>query len=80
LDWRLSGKFATEGLMNDQIFQEAYARVRGRYDDLAWFSLSPRQITDCIYREMRLIDRERLSPTAAASEAPGSGALAAAAE
>jgi hypothetical protein len=53
--------------MNDLIFQEAYARVRGGHDDLAWFSLSPRQITDLIYREIRLIDRERLSRTAAAS-------------
>jgi hypothetical protein len=77
LDWRLSDKIATEGLMNDQIFQEAYARVRGRYDDLAWFALSPRQITDCIYREMRLIDRERLTPPAASSTG-GGGALAAA--
>jgi hypothetical protein len=50
-----------EGLMNDQIFQDAYARVRGRHDDQAWFSLSPRQITDAIYREIRLIDRERLT-------------------
>jgi len=46
--------------MNDHIFQEAYARVRGCHDDLAWFALSPRQITDSIYREIRNIDRERL--------------------
>lgn len=61
--------------MNDLIFQDAYARVRGRHDDQAWFSLSPRQITDSIYREIRLIDRERLVrpeaevlPMAAAAE------------
>jgi hypothetical protein len=46
--------------MNDQIFQDAYSRVRGRHDDQAWFALSPRQITDSIYREIRSIDRERL--------------------
>jgi hypothetical protein len=46
--------------MNDHIFQDAYARVRGRHDDLAWFAMSPRQITDSIYREIRNIDRERL--------------------
>ena len=46
--------------MNDHIFQDAYARVRGGHDDLAWFALSPRQITDAIYREIRNIDRERL--------------------
>jgi hypothetical protein len=46
--------------MTDQIFQSAYARVRGRHDDQSWFALSPREITDSIYREIRLIDRERL--------------------
>lgn len=46
--------------MNDHIFQDAYARVRGCHDDQAWFALSPRQITDSIYREIRNIDRERL--------------------
>ena len=34
--------------MRDQIFQDAYARVRGRYTDQAWFALSPREITDAI--------------------------------
>lgn len=48
--------------MSDPIFQEAYARVRGRYDDQAWFALSSREIADSIYREIRLIDRERLTP------------------
>jgi hypothetical protein len=47
--------------MSDPIFQDAYARVRGRYADLAWFALSPSEIADSIYREMRLIDKERLS-------------------
>ena len=46
--------------MTDQIFQSAYARVRGRHDDQSWFALSPREITDSIYREIRLIDLERL--------------------
>jgi hypothetical protein len=46
--------------MSDQIFQNAYARVRGRHSDQAWFALTPREITDLIYREMRVIDRERL--------------------
>ncbi len=47
--------------MSDRIFQDAYARVRGRHSDQAWFALSPREITDSIYREIRLIDRERLA-------------------
>jgi hypothetical protein len=46
--------------MNDHIFQDAYARVRSLHDDQAWFALSPRQITDSIYREIRNIDRERM--------------------
>jgi hypothetical protein len=46
--------------MSDQIFQDAYARVRARHTDQAWFALSPREITDSIYREIRLIDDERL--------------------
>ena len=45
--------------MSDEIFQVAYARVRGRLDDQAWFGLTPREITDAIYREIRAIDRER---------------------
>jgi hypothetical protein len=46
--------------MSDQIFQVAYARVRGKHSDQAWFAMSPREIADCIYHEMRVIDRERL--------------------
>ena len=46
--------------MSDQIFQVAYARVRGRHSDHAWFAMSPREIADFIYREIRVIDRERL--------------------
>jgi hypothetical protein len=47
--------------MNDQIFQDAYSRVRGRHDDQSWFALSPREITTLIYREIRVIDLERLA-------------------
>ena len=58
--------------MKDQIFQDAYARVRGRHTDQAWFALSPREITDAIYREIRRIDAmatKRETPrNAAASE------------
>ena len=49
-----------EGCMSDRIFQDAYARVRGRHNDQDWFALSPREITDSIYREIRIIDLERL--------------------
>ena len=47
-------------VMSDFIFQAAYSRVRGHYDDQSWFALSPQQITDSIYREIRAIDRERM--------------------
>ena len=46
--------------VSDQVFQSAYARVRGRHTDQAWFALSPREITDSIYREIRMIDSERV--------------------
>lgn len=49
--------------MSDRTFQDAYARVRGRHDDQAWFTFSPREITDSIYREIRAIDRERVMRT-----------------
>jgi hypothetical protein len=45
--------------MSDGSFQVAYARVRGRFTEEAWIALSPRQITDLIYREIRQIDAER---------------------
>jgi hypothetical protein len=52
--------------MSDQVFHEAYDRVRSRFSDQEWFSLTPRQITDAIYREIRLIDQERLPGSAQA--------------
>jgi hypothetical protein len=61
--------------MSDQVFQNAYARVRGRHSDQAWFALSPREITDSIYREIRIIDGERLR-----SEEASMAAMAMAAE
>jgi len=47
--------------MSDNVFQDAYARVRNRHNDQSWFALSPREITDAIYREIRLIDHERVT-------------------
>ena len=49
------------GDMSDQVFQDAYSRVRARFSDQEWFGMTPRQITDAIYREIRVIDQERLS-------------------
>ena len=57
--------------MSDQIFQNAYARVRGRHSDQDWFALSPREITDAIYREIRIIDSERLTSPWQYDDVPG---------
>lgn len=61
--------------MSDQIFQHAYARVRARHTEETWLALSPRQITDAIYREIRLIDAERSAArdSVAADTTTGSG-------
>jgi len=45
--------------MRDPTFQDAYTRVRSRYNDQDWLNLPPREITDLIYREMREIDLHR---------------------
>ncbi|MGE0223527.1 MAG: hypothetical protein AB7F35_13150 [Acetobacteraceae bacterium] len=63
--------------MSDRIFQEAYARVRSRYTEEAWLSLNPRQITDAIYREIRLIDAERVREREAGQTGEANGADAA---
>ena len=59
--------------MRDPTFQDAYARVRGRYNDQDWLSLPPREITNLIYREMREIDLDR----ATSADAPDKIVLAA---
>jgi hypothetical protein len=42
--------------MSDQVFQIAYRAVRKSYSNEAWGTLTPRQITEEIYREIRRID------------------------
>jgi hypothetical protein len=46
--------------MSDQVFQEAFARVRARYSDAEWQTMSPQQVVEEIYREMRVIDVEQV--------------------
>jgi hypothetical protein len=48
-----------ERRMNDAVFQDAYVRVRARHNDEAWASLTPQDITDLIYCEIRAIDLAR---------------------
>ena len=59
-----------EGLLTDQIFQEAYAKVRARHSDQAWLTLLPREITAFIYQEMREIDLARASEAEARPRLP----------
>ena len=47
--------------MSDPLFQKAYARARSRFSDSGWLSLSPREITEAIYGEIRQIDAERVA-------------------
>ena len=42
--------------MGDQTFFKAYVRVRARYTNRTWQSLSAREITEEIYEEIRLLD------------------------
>jgi hypothetical protein len=67
-------------LVSDHIFQDAYDRVRCRHNDWAWLALSPREIADAIYREMRIIDHERLARTNTETAEPGSASVVIAAE
>lgn len=42
--------------VSDQAFIKAYVRVRARYTNRTWQNVSAREITDEIYKEMRLLD------------------------
>jgi hypothetical protein len=44
--------------MNDQIFEEAYVRVRRRYSNFDWPALSRKDIDDAILREVQAISAE----------------------
>jgi hypothetical protein len=46
--------------MSDHVFQEAYDRVRSRHSPQEWFSMTPREISEAIFREIRAIDLDRL--------------------
>jgi hypothetical protein len=39
-------------------FNEAFAAARGSSSDEQWFCLTPRERSEAIYREMRLMDAE----------------------
>jgi hypothetical protein len=42
--------------MTDPVFQKAYEVVRASFTPSGWAALTPRQITDAIYREIRRLD------------------------
>lgn len=47
--------------MTDPVFQQAYETVRASYTGDAWAALTPRQITEAIYREIRRLDARELA-------------------
>ena len=58
--------------MTDPVFQQAYEIVRRSYTDETWGALTPRQITEAIYQEIRRIDA-RLAAEEAARPAQEAG-------
>jgi hypothetical protein len=57
--------------MSDPVFQEAYRRVRSRFNDQQqWGTLTNRQITEEIYREMAAIDAEKRRNSGSAPPRP----------
>jgi hypothetical protein len=50
--------------MTDPVFQQAYATVRRSCSDEEWVALTPRQIADAIYREIRRIDADKVTDAA----------------
>jgi hypothetical protein len=56
--------------MSDPVFLQAFATVRKSCSDGAWNTLTPRQITEAIYQEIRRIDAGAAKPGPA--PAPGS--------
>ena len=58
----------------DRIVDTAYNKIRSRYKNDAWFALSPRTITDFLYKEIRKIDAERLLGCELSREEDGSEA------
>ena len=56
-------------VMTDPIFQQAYEAVRMTFSGDSWNALSPRQITEAIYQEIRRIDAARADASPAATRA-----------
>ena len=52
-----------------EFFQRAFRRARERYTQEQWVALSPGQVTDAIYREMR--DMDAAVPPAGLRPLPG---------
>jgi hypothetical protein len=51
----------------EDVFIEAFVRVRGRYSNAEWSVLSPREIAEAVHREIGIIDAER-QPNASATD------------
>ena len=55
------GSAATGVMMADDSFQLAAERARGAYSLSEWINMRPREQSDAIYRELRLIDAVRVA-------------------
>lgn len=60
--------------MTDPVFQRAYELVRGSYSADGWAALTPRQITEAIYREIRRLDADRSTVSELAGDVAVRGA------
>jgi hypothetical protein len=68
-----NGRFAsTEAEREEDVFIEAFVRVRGRYSNEEWPLLSPHEIAEAVHREIGIIDAERQSDTSRDSQRPQS--------
>ena len=56
--------------MTDPVFQQAYDTVRTSFTASVWATLTPRQITEAIYVEIRRIDAGLVKSGDAASSQP----------
>ncbi len=59
---------STNDGQHEDIFVEAFVRVRGRYSNEEWSRLSSRDIAEAVHREIKAIDLEGQSHKTKCSE------------
>ena len=58
-------------MMTDPVFQQAYETVRQARSDEEWDAMTPRQITNAIYQEIRRIDADAAKQAGTATPQDG---------